>query len=310
METNIKTIEQMLEEWGLNWRVFQDEMVTKTNVTALVQNICNEYGLNFGELSSRINNVPIIPDHRAIVREDNNNVLSINGDGYNPYQNHEMMETLIRISDKSGFEIHKCGMFDDGRKVFIQLKGKDLKLGTDTIKGFLTSIDSKDGSTSAGWGNSNLTISCLNTFWAGYAQLHYKVRHTANMRIKIEDLLKQLEVAVAREEQIFATIKKMSEVKIDDKVRQLVTNRLFDLKNEDKLADISTAKRNKMDRFYFDLTTELKDKDETLWGLFSGVTRYTTHSMKNGKDNTEGKIFGAIGNKERAIWHTLAEMVE
>ena len=284
METNILSIEDILTERGLNWKVRTEGLRTESGI--------------------------YVNDHIAVVREDNNDVLAINGDGYNSYQNHELMEMMFRISKQSGISIHSGGMFDGGRKVFIQLKGKDLKLGTDKIEGFFTSINSFDGSTALGWGNYNNTISCKNTFWAGYAGLSNKVRHTANMRPKIEELLKQLEIAVAREEEIFATIKKMSEVKIDDKVRQLVTNRLFDLKNEDKLADISTAKRNKMDRFYFDLTTELKDKEETLWGLFSGVTRYTTHSMKNGKDNTEGKMFGAIGNKERAIWHTLAEMVK
>jgi hypothetical protein len=57
-----------------------------------------------------------------------------------------------------------------------------------------------------------------------------------------------------------------------------------------------------------DLNGELNQKGDNLWGLFSGVTKYTTHSMKKG-DNTEGKIFGQVGYKERQIWDNLVELV-
>lgn len=282
METTNR-IEEILTARGLNWTVRTEEMQTASGI--------------------------VIPDKIAMVREDNNTILGVNGDGYNPYQNHELLELMFKISNQSGLQVHSGGSFGGGQKVFIQLKGNDLKIGTDTVKGFLTTFNSFDGTTALGFGNSNITVSCLNTFWAGYATMKNKVRHTANMRPKIEELLRQLELAVIAENEIFANIKRISEVKMDAKVKQLVIDKLFDLSKEEKLADISTAKQNKMARFYLDLNGELQTKGETLWGLFSGVTKYTTHSMKNGKDNSEGKIFGAIGNKERQIWETVTAMV-
>jgi len=36
----------------------------------------------------------------AIVRQDNNAILGVHGDGYHPLQNSEMMEILDRISGK------------------------------------------------------------------------------------------------------------------------------------------------------------------------------------------------------------------
>jgi hypothetical protein len=64
-----------------------------------------------------------------------------------------------------------------------------------------------------------------------------------------------------------------------------------------------------MNRFFVDLNGELKTKEDSLWGLFSGVTKYTTHSMKK-TDNTENKIFGVVGNKERLIFNKLVELTE
>ena len=53
---------------------------------------------------------------------------------------------------------------------------------------------------------------------------------------------------------------------------------------------------------------ELAQKDSTLWGLFNGVTRYTTHNMKKG-DNSEAKMFGKTGVLERTIYKELVEMI-
>jgi hypothetical protein len=55
------------------------------------------------------------------------------------------------------------------------------------------------------------------------------------------------------------------------------------------------------------LDGEIASKEDSLWGLFSGVTKYTTHSMKK-TDNTENKIFGKAGKLEREIWSTMEEM--
>jgi len=52
---------------------------------------------------------------------------------------------------------------------------------------------------------------------------------------------------------------------------------------------------------------EIVDKGENLWGLFSGITKYTTHSLKG--DSTENKLFGVYGNREREVFNKLAQMV-
>jgi hypothetical protein len=62
------------------------------------------------------------------------------------------------------------------------------------------------------------------------------------------------------------------------------------------------------------LKGELKGKGDNLWGLFSGVTKYTTHTMAvdkkgNLKDTTKQKMFGLAGNRERKIFNDLVELV-
>jgi hypothetical protein len=52
----------------------------------------------------------------------------------------------------------------------------------------------------------------------------------------------------------------------------------------------------------------INQKGDNMWGLFSGVTKYTTHSYSKG-DNTETKMFGGVGNREREIFTKLVELV-
>lgn len=256
-----------------------------------------------------------IPNKKSIIRNDTNDYLSICSDDYYPYQNEELINLLEKVSGLTGLDIVKCGFFGKGEKVFVQMKSDDLKLGTDRIEGFMTGINSFDGSTSLSFGPSNVTISCMNTFYSSYKQLENKVRHTKNMVVRVDEICRDIESVLDEEKRIFDNIVKLSDTRFDDIIKDDVVRKLFNIKKEINLKDdesISTVTRNKMSRFYIDLNGELQEKGDNLWGLFSGVTKYTTHSMFKG-DNTEKKMFGmtdrSVGGIERNIFKGLVELV-
>ena len=89
-------------------------------------------------------------------------------------------------------------------------------------------------------------------------------------------------------------------------LRDNVAKKTFDidmdisLKNYNNSEELSSTKKNKLSRFYIDLNGEIQEKGENLWGLFSGVTKYTTHSLSR-NDNSENKMFGTYGKRESHI---------
>ena len=128
------------------------------------------------------------------------------------------------------------------------------------------------------------------------------------MRLRLDEILFKVDRLLAEEQDTFQKIKRLGEIKLDPAVKQLVTNLMFDLDKEEKLdKEYSTRKKNQLITFETDLQNELASKGETLWGLFSGVTKFTTHSMKK-TDNSEAKIFGMAGRKERQVWNELVEL--
>jgi len=278
-------VSQFLDRTGLNWKVRTEGLQTSSGI--------------------------IIPDKIGIVREDDSTILGVHSDGYVPYQNEQLMELLFKVSQQTGLEIHRGGLFGGGRKVFVQLKSNDLTLGTDRIEGYVTGINSFDGSTSLSFGPSSKTISCQNTFFGVYKDLNSKVRHTKNMELKIDDICRQIEGVVQEETNVFGSIVKMSETRFDDVIKDRVIKSLFNIDRNVDIKDVdslSTVTQNKLSKFYIDLNGELQQKGDNIWGLFSGVTKYTTHSMGKG-DNSENKMFGTYGNRERHIFKQLVEMV-
>ena len=278
-------VNQFLDRTGLNWKVRTEGLQTSSGI--------------------------IIPDKIGIVREDDSTILGIHSNGYLPYQNDQMMELLFKVSQQTGLDVHKGGSFGGGRKVFVQLKSNDLTLGTDRIEGYVTGINSFDGSTSLSFGPSSKTISCQNTFFGVYKDLDSKVRHTKNMELKIDDICRQIEGVVQEETNVFGSIVKMSETRFDDVIKDRVIKSLFNIDRNVDIKDVdslSTVTQNKLSRFYIDLNGEIQEKGDNIWGLFSGVTKYTTHSIGKG-DNSENKMFGTYGNRERHIFKQLVEMV-
>ncbi len=283
--TNQNRTQEVLEQVGLNWTVREEAITTESGI--------------------------IVPKSKAIIREDTNAVLSVHGEGYFPYQNHQMVELLDKVSQQIGLPIHKGGYFGEGEKVYLQLKSNDLKLGNDKVEGFITGVNSFDGSTSLAFGPSNITISCMNTFYAAFRNMNTKVRHTKNMQMKIDDICRGLEMVLEEEKEMFSDIKRLSETRFTKETEEWVSKLLFNIAKEVNLNDedsLSSVTQNRLTRFYVDLNGELKEKGDNLWGLFSGVTKYTTHSLSK-SDNSENKMFGTYGNRERVIFKELVELV-
>ena len=281
----MEQIKDFLQQSNLDWTVRQEAIQTESGI--------------------------IVDGSLAVVREDTNKVLSVMSDGYHPYQNQDLLELLFKVSQQTGLELRKGGEFKDGARVYFQLKSGDLTMPNDRIEGYLTGINSFDGSTSLAFGPSNVTISCMNSFFAAFRSIQTKVRHTKNMTVKIDEICSGLEKVLYQEKEIFNNIVMLSETKVSDKNIDFVLRKLFNIKPEvdyNNDEHTSTNLKNKMSKFYVDLDGEMKQKGDNLWGLFSGVTKFTTHSLSKG-DNTEAKMFDVYGEREKQIFSSLVELV-
>lgn len=250
----------------------------------------------------------------SLVREDTQKELGTCKAGYEVFQNSQLADLILEVAHTTTLPIHSAGFLGKGEKVYIQLKSADLHMKNDTVKGYLTVVNSFDGSTALGIGNSTFTISCSNTYFSAYKALVHKIKHTASLLLKVEDLMQSLDATVVAQNKHFELISKLATAPMTDAAAhamyKLVGKVDFaDLKAHRANPDsklISTRKLNAIERLEASIIGEIATKDRTLWGLFSGVTHYTTNVLKN----EEAKMFGGVAQSERMLLDVFADMVK
>lgn len=292
----------------------------QTENIELVSEILDRFGLRWSVSKQPL----MLPDgtetpYMAVVRDDNNAVFTTCKEGYTPYQNSELAELLVRISDKTGYEIHSGGMFNGGGKVYIQLNtGNEIKgIGNNrtTVKGFVTGINGHDGTTSLKWGSVNFTICCQNTFAAAKGSLQNTARHTSAIHDRVETSIREIVSVTQVERSIFDTFIKLSEIPVTkDNIKAVVksvTGVDVDTPRSKAEEIYSAYSVNRSGELLQSISSELLVKGETLWGLFSGVTHYTSHIMPTPKrDNArlESKYVGNGANIDNNVYEMVTKM--
>ena len=259
-------VKQILEACGLDFTIFKKPM-------SIVE--------NYDALTTRSDVTPT--PYFALVNGKSGNVINSVKSGYTISQNVDIVSMVVAGMSKFGdqLEIVKGGSLNDGRKVFLQLRIKgDAKVGNDTIQKFVTIIDSNDGSTSLSVGIGDLTMSCMNQFYQ-FARSGQKSRHTSTIGGKIKALPLMIEEALEQSMIMINRYKTFQSTPCSRNMAHEMVNHLlgFDKATMTKkeYAELSTRNENAMNSLYNNIETEMNSKGNNVWGLHSGVTRWTTH---------------------------------
>jgi phage/plasmid-like protein (TIGR03299 family) len=291
-DVNIEKVSDMLDRFDLRWSVSKQPLLLQDGT---------------------------ITKYSAIVRDDNKDVFTTCKDGYVPYQNSELAELLLRISEKTGYEIHSGGAFNGGGKVYLQLNtGNEISnLGKNrtSVKGYVTGINGHDGTTSLKWGAVNFTICCSNTFASASGKLQNTAKHTASIHDRVESSIREIEGVTLAEKTIFEQFIKLSEISVTkDNIGAIVKSVTgVDINTPtDKARDMySSQSVNKTEQLLTSISSEIEQKGSTLWGLFSGVTHYTSHVMSvNKRDNArlESKYIGSGASIDNDSFASIVKM--
>ena len=266
-----------------------------------VQEILDANGLNF-----RIEKAPLIANNEngeqmltpyyGLFNTASGECINTCKEGYHVSQNADVVEMVLKgiegYSDK--LNVSKAGSLNGGRRVFMQLEIEgSSRVADDIIKRYVTIIDSNDGSTGLSVGIGDLTMSCSNQFFKFYKKGDAKFRHTATLQQKIQTIPMLIQTALNESMQQIKIYNKFQSTKVSrDLAHKLVQSVLgYDrvitsVAEQSKLTSRSIAI---MDDLYSNIEHEMNEKGENLWGLHSGVTRWTTHS-KPGPKRDNGHI--------------------
>ena len=277
---------QILEQNGLNWNVVKKPLMYAGECTA--------------EANNGLHHTPFY----GIVREDTGEVFTTVSDGYEPTQNYTIIETMQEIAGENDLEIVKAIPLHEGRKIVVQMKKPNniINIGDQETEQYIYAINGHDGTTSLKFGFMNKVVFCQNQFaWlSGNAFSGYK--HTKSIQDKVKQLPSILNF-VDQENKIIDL-----QMFSNQSANASLINDLVDyLANTDKLP-ISTRKANMVRDLSACIYIETNRISHTKWGVFNGVTKYTTHEKSSpGREygQQESILTGACGKMNEKAFNFL-----
>jgi phage/plasmid-like protein (TIGR03299 family) len=279
---NISTSE-ILQSCGLNWNVTKERLMYA------------------GECTPKANNGLHHTDYYAIVREDTGQVFTTVKEGYTPTQNRTIIETMKGIAGKNNLLITKALPINGGRKIIVQMQRPDnhVVIGGQDTKQYVYAINSHDGTSALKFGFMNQVVFCQNQFaWMNTNGLKGYV-HKQSIQDKVSNLPDILNFD-GQEERI-AQLQEMSFQPITKEQSQKLMDYLtgIDSTIPNWAGNISTRKNNIRGDLYTAITNEINRLGMNKWGLFNGVTKYTSHykSIPNRLNGREESIYSGSGQK-------------
>ena len=299
MENLDLKVNEILVNNGLDFEIVKVPLVGKQLVTSVSSS---------GELIDdvKLTNSP----YYGLLNSKSGNFINTVKEGYTVSQNAEVVELVLRGMQGFGeLSVSKAGSINDGRKVYIQLAIEGMsKVGDDSIKRYVTIIDSNDGSTGLGVGIGDLTMSCQNQFFSFYRSGQAKMRHTASLETRLREIPSLISLALEnslRQIDMYNDFLKVgvSDKNIHDMVKLQVG--ISKLSSVGDIADASGKVNKAMETLYDMIRVEVAQKGKNVWGLHSGVTRWTTHE-KSAPRRDNGRIESSmIGTNSKTNMKSL-----
>lgn len=288
---NKSEVENTLDRFGMNWTVEKRPLQFLEGIDAYET------------------------DFFGVIRSDNKECFGAFTKQYETFQNSELAELVLNVADVIGKPVTHGKMFKGGRRVALQLELEPIKVGNDSIKRYATAINSHDGSTSLRWGTTGITVSCDNQFSALRKELQSSARHTANMRQMIDRSLRTLEKLEEADTNLYELFSKMNDIKVDTSFSMKVVEKIAKVDTKLSLTQAlkkgySTRAINNSAKLIRSIAEETSYKGQTLWGLFSGVTHYTTHKGGTDKSREESKLTGNLQRVDQSIFDKFSSIVK
>lgn len=197
--------------------------------------------------------------------------------GYHVSQNEDIVDMVLKGTAKFGDQltVSKAGSINGGRRVFLQLaiEGESL-VGDDKVTRYITIIDSNDGSTSLCVGIGDKVAHCTNQFFKFYKAGEAKFRHTATLEQKIASIPDLIEVALGKSMEQIKVYRKFLSTPLTEALAKKVIN---DVLKFDTAVELTGRQQIIHDNLLNAIKIEREYCGDTVWGLFNGVTRFTTH---------------------------------
>jgi phage/plasmid-like protein (TIGR03299 family) len=126
------------------------------------------------------------PDRVAIVRDDNDRCLGVVSPDYETVQNSDLLNLVNPMVEEGLLTVENVGYLNHGARVFAQAQvNQEFNVIGESYKGYITLLNSHNGSTAVAIGSTMTRVICGNTFTAAYSDISERYRHSAGVTDRV-----------------------------------------------------------------------------------------------------------------------------
>ena len=251
------------------------------------------YGENYSEILR-------VGDKKAIIREDTRELLGVATDKYQIVQNKNAFSFFDTVVGEGQAIYHSAGALGKGERIWILAKlPNDIYVNdNDKVEKYLCLTNSHDGKSSLRMYFTPVRVVCQNTLNMSMsdAKNGISIRHSGNIKMKIDEARKILNISINYYQQFEETIKKFETIDMQkDSLNKYFDTLLGINDNEEVSTRKENIKHDLVGLFEHGKGQKIGNK-HSLWKAYNAVTEFVDHyrTVKNiDKDKS---------NKLNAIW--------
>lgn len=216
---------------------------------------------------------------KALIRNDNNNLLGIVGDNYEPVFNSQLIRLTDALTKSGEFELKGFDEINNGKIILAFLKNNnpDLKMNGCKIDEYMFIGNSFDGTKRFHIGTSSNLIRCANQFSSTLKIFSKKHNSSIDMDdLAIKTLIQNYNQTKT---DLYESFTGLELIKIDQNIINQLVNDVRNMLGYDSNSENQKESHSILSLRY-SIDREIKDLGLNAFALFNGVTWYTTHEMR------------------------------
>lgn len=300
----VPTIEEAIVAAGVDWNVIEKPLYTDLGQT--YENKARKDDLVLAKH---------VATHKALIRETDNSVLGIVGEGYQPVQNKEAFQWFDFLLDSGDATLEAGGSLRNGQRIWVLAKMKDGDgdvLKNDPVTSYMLLSNAHDGSMGVWLMFTPIRVVCMNTLSAalGGAENAAKagramsLRHTTNILDQMEMAKGLVNTAKRTFEDSLETYKAFAKKRLTDKTFDEFFKKSYWSEQELRLHKEDTLDKSRVYATVKSLYESGTGQDipgvrGTLWAAYNAVTEFVDHERGRDDNRLSSSWFGS-GNDLRS----------
>ena len=263
-----------------------------------------------------------IPQRKAVIRTDSNQVLGVVGNSYQPVQNQQCFGFLDSVVHDGQLRYHTAGALGKGEKVWMlaKLDGEiRIKDSEDVTDKFLLLSNSHDGSSALRVYFTPIRVVCANTL--GMAERRSRgqgvsIIHKGDLNAKVGEAQEILGFATRFYDDLGDRINHLADHYPSRQQLELYFEALYPDQPDSKNKRAENVRNELFRLFEFGRGQDLPETRLTTWAAFNAVTEYVDHhrstrgrtEQERASRRLESAWFGSGAKLKAHAWTAALEM--